>query len=357
MTAEIEILEPVDRVRLKFRDPEAISEVSDPIHRDLSTAARAGQALFVSCDETAGVDRLIPTRKGWGKHEHFGLGEIFDLPDGPEGEMDIEGLAVDDGWLWIVGSHSLKRDKPDEEDGRAKALRRMARLKRDPNRAFLGRVPLAMRDGVPVPVARDGKRRAACLRLFEDRSKLKHWLRGDPHVGPFLDIPSKENGLDIEGIEVRGTRIWLGLRGPVLREHGIVLELDLKVTKRGWLKARRIDGRARYRKHLICTQGQGIRDLAFDGDDLMILTGTVMTGDGPSDIWRWRDAVGAQVSGLKPVEHVANMPYRGEVDHPEGLVRWPEGGGNAWLVVYDSPSDDRLHGDAAKVDADVMRLT
>ncbi|WP_316013928.1 DUF3616 domain-containing protein [Roseobacter sp. HKCCA0434] len=343
-----ELLCPIDTVTLKFRDPEALGHVSDPIHKDLSTATRAAGGLFLSCDETAGVDRLLKTKKGWGRHEHFSLGEIFDLPAGPDGEMDIEGLCADDGWLWIVGSHSLTRGSGD--------LKGISKVYRNANRFFLGRVPLKMIDGKPVPVRKHRKRRAACLKLSKKGSKLKDWLDGDRHLGPFLDLPSKENGLDIEGIAVRGDRVYLGLRGPVLRNFGIVVELQVKVTKKGWLKARRIEGKRRYAKHVFDTHGQGIRDLAFDGKDLLMLTGTVMAGDGPSEILRWKNALKAEGSAVREAHHVADVPYRGEVDHPEGLVRWREAGKRAWMLVYDSPSEDRLHGEQTKVDADIVEL-
>jgi hypothetical protein len=41
---------------------------------------------------------------------------------------------------------------------------------------------------------------------------------------------------------VRGNRVWLGLRGPVLRGHAVVLDLELLPKARDRLKARRIDG-------------------------------------------------------------------------------------------------------------------
>lgn len=38
----------------------------------------------------------------------------------------------------------------------------------------------------------------------------------DPHFAPYLAIPGKGNGFDIEGLAVDGQRLFLGLRGPVL---------------------------------------------------------------------------------------------------------------------------------------------
>ena len=45
------------------------------------------------------------------------------------------------------------------------------------------------------------------------------------HVQPFLGIPSKENGLDIEGITVTESgAVFLGLRGPVVGGRAIIFE-------------------------------------------------------------------------------------------------------------------------------------
>ena len=342
--------DPSGQVTLVFREMHEFEHVDDPIHKDVSAATRVDDALFVCCDETAGVDRLTPDGEQWGNHVHISLGDFLDLPDGPGGEMDIEGLMVDDGWLWIVGSHSLTRGKARGDP--ARGLERMARIKRGPNRMFLGRVPLANGDGGPMPVAEDAERRAQHIRLRSKKSKLRKWLRGDVHIGPYLDLPSKENGFDIEGIAVRGMRVWLGLRGPVMREMAVVLEMEFKV-KSGRLKARRIDGERRYRKHLLGTRGLGIRDLALDGDDLILLTGPTMAGDGVATIKRWRGATNVDRSGVVPeedIEMVRELPYRGQYDHPEGLVRWGDG---HWLVVYDSPAPERLDADPARLVADI----
>jgi hypothetical protein len=287
------------------------------------------------------------------------LANLFDLPGGPEGEMDIEGLSASEGYLWIVGSHSLKRSKPKRDDhDRQQALERMEDIDREPNRYFLGRVPLEEEeDGVFALVKTSGGRQAACLKIDKHRSALTRWLEGDPHLGCFLDVPSKENGLDVEGIAVRGDRVWLGLRGPVLRGHAVVLGLDLKEPARGRLKARRVDGSRRYRKFLIDTRGLGIRDMRLDGDDLLLLVGPTMALDGAAFVLRWRDAVhddGPGVVDPSLVEVVTELPYTREVDHPEGLELWPEDGNGALMVIYDAPAPDRVDPDGFTVRADII---
>jgi hypothetical protein len=353
---------PIATVRLTLKDEAELEAVDSPLHQDLSAVARCGDTLFVASDETAGVDRLEPAGDGhWAGHRHVSLADMFDLPDGPDGEMDIEGLAVDDGWLWVVGSHSLKRDKPKRDKyGHAAALMRMTEIDRDPNRYFLGRVPLKeVGPGRFEPVAATDGRVAQSLKLKKSSSKLIDWLSGDPHLAPFLSIPSKENGFDIEGLAARGDRVWLGLRGPVLRGHCVVLELDLKVDSKGRLKARKIDGDHRYRKYLLDGYGLGIRDLCFDDDDLLVLLGPTLSADGPAHILRWEDAANDTVSGVidpSRARHVVELPYRGPHDHPEGIEPWPEGGAGAMLVVYDAPMADRVEAATNTLQCDVFRV-
>jgi len=345
---------PKSRLQLRFKHHSVVEHVNDPIEHDLSAAAFCEDSLFLSGDETAGVDRLTEAGDHWGNHEHFPLGKLIDLPEGPEGEM--EGLACDDGWLWVAGSHALKRKKPDP-DARdpVAALKRMEEIGRDANRYFLGRFPLVRGEGGLEPAASAGDRRVQHVAFARDGSKLIGWLGGDPHLAPFLSIPSKENGFDVEGLAVRGLRVWLGLRGPVLRGWAVVLEFEMKVTPSGHLKPQRIDGSRRYRKHLLPAGGLGVRDLSFDGDDLLVLVGPSTSADGPAHVLRWKDAASCKTSGLVAPEaapHVLELPYHGAVDHPEGLVPC----GDDWLVVYDSPTEWRLEGEGAVVAADIWRI-
>ena len=134
----------VDQIALTFSDWKPLRHVEDPLHKDLSAVTRIGDSLFLACDETASVERLRRLDAGcFAEHQHFTLDGLIDLPAGEDGRMDIEGLSASNGYLWIVGSHSLKRSKPRLDDGdREQALQRMEEIEREPNRYFLGRVPL-----------------------------------------------------------------------------------------------------------------------------------------------------------------------------------------------------------------------
>jgi hypothetical protein len=156
---------------------------------------------------------------------------------------------------------------------------------------------------------------------------------------------------------VRGERVWLGLRGPVLRGHAVVLDLELRQRSPNRLKGRRIDGERRYRKHLLDTRGLGIRDMRFQGDDLLLLVGPTMSLEGPAFVLRWRDAAHDDGSGViapERIETVAELPYHLHVDHPEGIELWPEAGKGALLIIYDAPSPERTDPDTFTVRADVI---
>jgi hypothetical protein len=363
--------EPERRVRLKFRAQGELAHADEAVRSDLSTVAALGRCLWVANDEFASLERL--TRQddaSYAGHEIVHLAEVFDLPEGAEGEMDIEGLDIADGYLWVAGSHSLTREKPNpgEHDPDA-ALARLTEVKQHPNRHFLGRLPLverALGSGLfdLRPRAGNNKRgttrRSGCLKMKAARNALTKALQGDVHVARFMGVPAKENGFDIEGIAAQGDRLFPGLRGPVLRGWALVLELQIKEPLRGRLKLKKIGpGGARYRKHFLDLGGLGIRELAFDGDALLLLAGATMDLDGRVVLYRWPGALAADGQTVIPasqLEPVLHLPYgRGE-DHAEGLCWLPGGEGeNELLVVYDSPAGDRLHAGSA-IDADIFRL-
>lgn len=363
---------PAATLRLSFRHHESFDPPrKKPIRDNLSAVEAVGNCLFVADDEGARIDRLSATGPGaYGGHLPFFLGDVFDLPesdskDGKEipDEVDIEGLATDDGWLWVVGSHSHVREKPEagKHDAGA-ALKLLTDVDRKPNRFLLGRIPLcpAGAPGMVVLRAEDGKRRAGCLKIGKKHNALTKALKKDEHFGRFLHIPAKENGFDVEGLAVRGKRVFLGLRGPVLRGWACILELCVESTKSGRLKLTEPDGDGPpYRKHFMDLEGLGIRELSFDGDDLLILAGPTMDLDGPVRLWRWSGCLDAAAPTITPSERLApvlDIPFGAGTDHAEGIaVLEPDNGQKRLLVLYDSPAPARKHGDT-DIDADLFDL-
>jgi hypothetical protein len=348
---------------LSFRAIDELLRVDKPLVHDLSALGGEGRTLFCAADETATVERLLLNEAGdrFEEHANFPLGEIFDLPDGPDGEMDIEGLSVQDGWLWIAGSHGLKRDGP---DGAPKHFGELDDIDWDLNRGFLGRVPLLDRgEGVLEPVARietlqGGERRAACLPMDKKgRNAVKRMLAKDPVLGPFMAIPCKENGFDIEGLAVAGDRVFLGLRGPVVGGRATLVELRLKQTKAGRLKPRKLADGRRYRLHALDLGGLGIRDLLLDRGRLLILAGVSMDLDGPQAVFALDPLPEAGESfAATPPRRLLELPIRRGVDHAEGMQRIERGGRAELLVVYDSPAPERLDETRQEIAADVFPM-
>jgi hypothetical protein len=349
-------------VRLRFGD----SSRAAATHTNLSAVRVDGPVLWIAGDETATVERLVaddpdnPTE--YADERTFRLGDFVDLPgaDADE-EADVEGLARTGHFLWAVGSHSLRRKRIKPHQTGDRALRRLGRVEGQDNRQILVRLPIAEVDGLPTPVREivvAGQRHRAAQ--LDVRDGLRTLLRQDAHLAPFLAIPGKDNGLDIEGIAVDDDRVYLGLRGPVLRGWAFVLELRPYVDPDdpGRLRLRDFaDGRA-YRKHVLRLDGLGVRDLCPDGDDLLVLAGPTMDLDGPVRIYRWHGAYRAEqpavVRGAELTREL-EITYGEGDDHAEGMGLIGRGDDKLALVVFDSPAAVRLTDDGAVI-ADVVRL-
>jgi hypothetical protein len=350
-------------VRLEF-------EADSLAHLNLSGAAFSGDWLWVAGDEAAGIERLrrLPPVGSealrFGEPMSFALADLLDLPGAADDEADIEGIAVSDGWLWLVGSHGLKRKnaKPGKDD--ADNAKRLTKITLDGNRRLLARVPIETEHGEPrlVRKAADG-RRAMRLKGDSHHNQLTQLLEHDPHLGPFLAIPGKDNGFDIEGLAVLGDRLLLGLRGPVLRGWALLLEIAVE-AHRDELKLAPLDGQDQLlRKHFLPLDGLGTRDLHLADDDLFVLAGPTMVLDGDIRLLRWaraRQALAGNTADARfeeALEAVAELPHSPGTDRAEAFCALPEslaGGSPAWLVLYDAPSPARRDGERV-VYGDLLR--
>jgi hypothetical protein len=327
--------------------------------KNFSAGSRVSDTLFLAADERAAVDRLVRTgRQAWGNHRRFDLKDLLDLAD-PEEEADLEGLAAEGDWLWVLGSHARTRHKPEKAEDECIDLAALADLKDTRPRCLLARVPLAKgEDGEPMPVRKDGKRKAGLVKQTKHGSLLSKALKNDPLIGPFTRIPAKEGGLDIEGIAVCGERVVLGLRGPVVGTHAVLLELRIEAKASG-----RLHIKGDPVKRLLAMEGLGIRDLKRCGGDLVILAGPTTGLSGPCALYRWRGWADNPPQHPERVrlhrpDRILELPFgRGE-DHPEGLALWGEKDGEARqiLVIYDSPSKRRIDRKSGSITADLFDL-
>ncbi|HEY6134970.1 MAG TPA: DUF3616 domain-containing protein [Rubrivivax sp.] len=343
----------VNAVRLEFAvGAEAIA--------NLSGVAVSDDGLWVAGDEASQVHHLrrLPPRGGeslrFGKARTFALSDLLKLPGAPDEEADIEGMAVADGYLWVVGSHGLKRPKIEAGRTTAKDVRRLAKPSLDGNCRLLARLPIEKGpDGQPDlrHETKDG-RRALRLKGNAKGNVLTDLLADDPHLGPFMAIPGKDNGFDIEGLAANGTRLLLGLRGPVLRGWAVLLEIEVAPRARTLRLAPLDDRGTLLRKHFLPIDGLGVRDLHFAGDDLFILAGPTMALDGEIRIYKWSGARPDLAANHEPSRFVAPLEIRATVPHgratdrAEAFCDLPQLAGSHphWLVLYDAPGDARREG-------------
>jgi hypothetical protein len=371
MTASDIVLLEFDAVRDELGEGKELRD-------GLSVVLQIGNDLWLANDETESLERLSFVDQGKGgtrrvaqNHRQFALSEYLQLPalPTPDGaavnEVDVEGLDHADGYLWLVGSHSLKRKAPKGGDGGKAVRKRLAGISADGNRYLLARIPLVEEAG-RSSLARETsqkKQTRTAARLQGDHlgNELTSALRADEHLGPFLAIPGKENGFDIEGLAVRGNRVLLGLRGPVLRGWAVVVEIALEedTQDRTLLRLRPFgEEKGLVRKHFLNLNGLGIRDLCRDGRDLLILAGPTMQLDGPVMVFRWKD--GAEPDGecvLHDPELLMSLPFGIGEDHAEGIALLRRKGDDApnLLVVYDSASV-RRQPSTSTVIADVFKM-
>ena len=159
----------------------------------LSAITEANGFLWTASDEGHTLECLRPDGANrYCLKESYSLKHIFSGLQQEAGkakppEADIESLSVSDNkWLWICGSHC----KVPTEDCRRLAARLADHVRIE-----------------PVP-ARPGQDHGGDIEQTGDHlplngpGSLRDLMMRNGHVQPFLGIPSKENGLDIEGITV-----------------------------------------------------------------------------------------------------------------------------------------------------------
>ena len=341
------------------------------VQTNLSGAAFTEDWLWVAGDEACGIDRLRRLNPvgqealRFGEVRDFSLADLLDLPGAADDEADLEGMAVADGFLWVVGSHGLKRKNAKPDRDHADNAKRLAKVTLDGNRRLLACLPIekdARGEPCLVRKAKDG-RQALRLKGDAEQNLLTQALAKDPHFGPYMAIPGKDNGFDVEGLAVDGRRMLLGLRGPVLRGWSALLEIEIE-AKGDQLRLVPLDESGLLiRKHFLQLDGLGVRDLHFSGDDLYILAGPTMVLNGEIRVFKWPAAKSLLAANRDPVRFEStltesvSLPHGRGTNRAEAICDLPpalSGGKPSWLVLYDSPGPDRMDGDRT-VFGDLLR--
>ncbi len=276
---------------------------------DLSGATLAGEYLVLGADEGHRLQilRPDPAHGGWSLHQALALAK-------QDQEADIEAITFGDGCLYVIGSHGCRRRRLKPELSVRKNRERLLEIDRQESRSRLVRLPFDATSGV----VGEGQ-----------RIDLSKRLRKDPLLGPFYGVPSKENGIDIEGMAYRDGQLFLGFRGPVLRDNYVpVMVLSFDRPKRYTLRFVRLDG-------------QGIRDMVAVDEGFLILSGPVNDAPGPFCLWWWDgiDQIPGRDHRVQAARLLGPVSSSGGAK-AEGLALLSQHGGRAEvLVVYDTPTE------------------
>ena len=292
---------------------------------NLSAVARVGATLLlIGADEIDGgqgneIQVLEKTDSGYKVKP-----PAIDIGGGQE--MDIEGLAVDERTVYVVGSHSLVRKKVEKDKPYQKNRKRLEAAP-EPDAEFKVRNSLVRFELRPDGTLKPNSVATAGLGRILDET---------PPFNLFRHLPSKENGVDIEGLAFRDGKLYAGFRGPVLRGNYVpVLEFEFKQTVEN----------ARVLYVNLC--GRGIRDMVAVKDGFLILAGPVGDGDTSYSLYRWdgRDLVPGSDLADPPgrLEYLGDLPKITENEasgKAEGLtVLREDNAAFEVLVVFDGLKD------------------
>ncbi len=266
--------------------------------RDISAIEQVAGSLFVAADEGRDLQRLSGSPvAGYRLQASYGLNHGKPVKKPSKGdEYDIEAMAFDgERQLYLIGSHSAKRSVLDKQTGgtREESLKQLDAIRSEKARRVLLRLSLDQ-EGNP-----QGKPETISLWKPISRSSI---------LKPFTNLPSKENGIDIEGLAFAGGLLYVGFRGPVLRDNWVpVLVGDFDSFER------------RHELKFIRLDGLGIRSMIALGQrGFLILAGPV--GDGPGGyhlyLWDGRDQLPGRDGEGGKVRHLGELAvadgYKGE---------------------------------------------
>jgi hypothetical protein len=270
---------------------------------DLSGVASRGELLIVCPDEGAefNVFRHVGRR--------FELtGKVSLLADRDQ-EIDMEGAASDSDYVYIVGSHSIRRRLIDENGTYKQNRKRLTRIAPHTESYSLYRLKL------------DGHGQL----IEKERVDLRDVLEADNVLGRFFGVPGKENGIDIEGVAVKDGMLYVGFRGPVLRGNFVpVISFEFEQPHD-------------YELNFVRLGGRGIRDMVAVDGGFLILAGPVGDGDTSFELYFWngQDCVPGDGGYDGYVSLIGGIPTNSDIK-PEGMAVLAESE-HAWrlLIVRD----------------------
>lgn len=207
-------------------------------------------------------------------------------------ELDMEAVASDGKRLYVLGSNSLVRKRIEESNSYIKNKQRLRDVGEQGGRHLLWRLDVSSQG------------RVTDFEFFD----LSLLLAQDRILERFVNIPGKENGIDLEGLAVSGNQLYIGCRGPVLRDNYVpIIVVEF--------------GRQSYDLRFVRMGGRGVRDIARVDDGFLILAGAVGDGDANFPIYWWdgRDCLPGIGSPGGRTDKLGDVDEK-KGEKPEGLA-------------------------------------
>ena len=136
---------------------------------------------------------------------------------------------------------------------------------------------------------------------------------------------------------MRGSQVFLGLRGPVV--DGLAVAVELRLERNATARD------AAPRLHFVDLRGLGIRDLARQDGHVLVLAGPVTGADGPFGLHCWTPESTGQA---QRAELLHSFPISRE--RPEAVCLLDRDGRQGVLVLFDSPDGGRVEGTRYRAD-------
>lgn len=336
---------PVAAIIEDWRLESMPADAKEHLNISAITVNEEGSLLVVGADEESHIQIL--KKSGEAKFTLVDDGN-FPLASG-ETELDIEGIARNKEYTWVIGSHSMSRrsmlslEKLKEKENNGDKLsenynhERITTVVVEPTREWLYR----------LEIENSGSVRQDSIM----RGSLRDIFANHPVLGRFQNIPGKENGIDIEGLAVipagepNKTRLLVGLRGPLLRGSlAVVLEVSAKQEKAE--EGRLILKIKLEETYYLSLGGRGIRgmsEMQNKKDGYLVLAGPV--GDEPTPYmlyhWNGEDSV-PEINTPDAIHDVTELcrippPEAESMAKAEGVHFLLEDGGIVkFVIVYDS---------------------
>lgn len=182
-------------------------------------------------------------------------------------ETDAEGIAFSNGMYFLTGSHGLNKSG-DLQD----------------SRYFIYRVSVNPDTGL---VADFGSKKKPSAQV-ERSANLRAIIHNDPQLSKYEGETPDKDGVNIEGIAVAGDTLYLGFRGPLLKETAVIASLSLSDA---------FDNpKANLNRYPVnLGDGQGVRDIAAAGDGFLILSGPERDTAGTAGVCFWKPGSDAKL--------------------------------------------------------------